>query len=153
MWFGPYLHAIFEVVTCSLCPALLPHDSFMTRVCWYLTHCVGLLCSMPSASRSGGGVGISSPPIADLLQNTPRGFQQRGPRTASSSLLKRSSASVSECCTKFEGALVGFILSKNMLMCFDAKWDYTRNAWVCSLRKLQLEMEMIFVLNTAHTSE
>lgn len=40
-----------------------------------------------------------------------------------------------------------------MLMQYDAKQDYTHNAAVCNLRKLQLEMERIFVLNTAHTSE
>lgn len=37
-----------------------------------------------------------------------------------------------------------------MLMRCDAKWDYTHNASVFSLRKLQLEMEMIFVLNSSH---
>lgn len=40
-----------------------------------------------------------------------------------------------------------------MLMQRDAKWDYTHNSLVCSLRKLQSEMEMIFVLNAAYTSE
>lgn len=62
---------------CSLCPAVLPHDSFMTCVCWYLTHCVGLLCSMPSALHLGGGGGISGPRLL-ICYSTHCGTFSRG---------------------------------------------------------------------------
>lgn len=98
------------------------------------------------------------PPIADLLQNTLRGFQQRGPRTSSSSLLKNKAQLLSlSVALNWRGCWWASTSQRTYctrlcLRC-DAKQDYTHNASVCSLRKLQLEMEMIFVLNTAHISE
>lgn len=98
---------------CSLCPAVLPHDSFMTRVCWYLTHCVGLFCSMPSASHLGGGVGISSPPLL-ICYRTHCGTLKTGAKNLSFLSTENESQPLSPSVALYSrGPLVGFSLSKN----------------------------------------